>query len=233
MLKAAFRFVYLYFLAVYVKLFNFFEFLLLAFFYYPFYPLLKVEWSLFCAYFFRSPFKVAKEFALKRGEDPYEYGETSLISLGALLKKIRLSKDDIFYELGCGSGRSCFFVQAVFACQVIGVDWNPDFVSKAVQIQKKHHLNNLDFVQHDFCDLNFSQATCIYLYGSSFSESCIQSLAKKLAESVSKDCLILTVSYHLNDYCIEKCAFEILGEYSVRFVWGRASVFVQKKTESF
>jgi SAM-dependent methyltransferase len=216
----------LFILAVWVQLFNFLEFVQLCFLYYPFSSFFKVDLYLTFLYLWKSPFKVAKVFALKQGEDPYAYGETALISLGALLKKIGISKEDCFFELGCGSARSCFFVRQVFGCRVVGVDWNPCFIEKAKKAKETFEIEKIKFLVSDFSFLDFSDATIVYLYGTCLDAKTINRLITSLRNSVKKDCKIVTVSFALNHYLNEE-VFEVEEIYSVGFVWGKAEVFVQ------
>ncbi|NCF71458.1 MAG: methyltransferase domain-containing protein [Chlamydiales bacterium] len=215
-------------LAIWVHVFNFIEFLQLTLLYYPFYSFFYLDCYLHMLYFWRSPFKEAKSFALDNNQDPYAYGETALISLAELLKKLGLKKTDCFYELGCGSARACFFVRQVFQCRVVGVDWNPVFITKARKVKERFRLGDIDFWAADFSLMDFKKASFIYLYGTCLDESAIKRLIQALIKSVKKDCKIITVSFSLNHYLKGEELFEDIERYKVRFVWGTAEVFIQK-----
>jgi len=178
-------------------------------------------------YLWKNPFKVSKEFLLKSGAiDPYAYGETPLTTLAQIAEACQISPVDTFFELGCGRGRSCFWISCFYKCRVIGIDFVPVFIEKAQKVKKRYHLESIDFRCEDMLKSSFSGGTIFYLYG-----TCLDTLViKKLINKFSKlppGTKIVTVSYPLNDY-IQQPLFSILKEWKLPFTWGEGVVYIQE-----
>jgi hypothetical protein len=78
--------------------------------------------------------------------------------LERLGKILKLTKTDIFYELGCGDGRVVDYVAKKFKCRSIGVELNP-FLYLFCKFRKG------EYIFSDLFKVDLSKATCIYLFG--------------------------------------------------------------------
>jgi len=217
------------FLRIAVIFFNCIEYCKVVYYYYSNKPFRKVDTSLLKYYLFNSPFKISKNFLIGKGaEDIYAYGETPLTTFDLIIQRLNIQTTDLFVELGCGRGRCCFWLQAFKGCDVLGIEWVPEFVEIANEISEKNHLKNINFVCQDMLTTDFSNATIIFLYGTCLEDEIIDQLIKKFSQ-LKKECRIITVSYSLLDY--SKGFFEIEDQFSARFTWGIGEVFIHRVKE--
>lgn len=209
----------------YAIFFRFVEFFRVLFCYYHKFCFLISDTLLISCYFFCNAYKNNKRFMVSRGEkNIYVYGETPLTSLDYIACKCHILSDDVVYDLGCGCGRTLLWLRSFIGCQVVGVDYNPTFEKRFNNIKKWLRLDKVTFLCDDICEVDLSEATVIYLYGTCLGEEVIQKLLlsfKKLQPS----CKIITVSYSLTEYSNE---YILVESFFVRYPWGRAEVFIQK-----
>lgn len=183
---------------------------------------------LWLLYAFCNPYRVSKNYLIKqRAENIHAYGETYLTTLHQIALKCRILSSDKVYELGCGRGRTLFWLAAFVRCTVIGVEQIPLFVTRAKKIAQKAQLKNAYFIEADILTTDFSDATVIYFYGTSFSDQFIKQLLEKF-KMLKKGTKIISVSFPLADYCKEN-SFEIIDQFSGAFPWGEAEIYLQQK----
>ena len=222
------EFIFLLYLNIQVKWFNLIEFIYVYFKYYGDPLFIKIDLSLIGYYLFNSPFKISKKFLRNRKEnDLHTYGETPLTTMDLIANECRFSSKDVVYELGCGRGRTCFWLNQFIGCRVVGVDYVPDFINKAQRIQKRYQLKNIAFKCEDFFKTHLEDATVIYFYGTCQSTTSIQQLIKHFS-LLKKGTQVITVSYALTDYKKE-APFKILKRFQAPFTWGAADVYLQIK----
>lgn len=167
-------------------------------------------------YLLKSPHRYGKSFNII-------YGETPLTTLDKICRECRILSKDVVYELGCGSGRSCFWLQNFVKCQVIGIDLLPPFIDKALRVKRWASLENLDFQEQNILDADLRRATVIYLYGTCLEDPFIKKLATHFELQLRSKTRIITVSYPLTDYSDH---FKVSKQFTARFPWGEAEVFL-------
>lgn len=205
---------------------NTIEFFKVAVRYYGSLSFLKSDLVLRLMYIFYNPFKVSKRFLQKRGaKDVHVYGETPLTSLEYIAKECGLNNKDCVFELGCGRGRTCFWLNSFVGCSVVGIEFIPEFVERANIIKKWLKVPDVEFRLADMITTDFHGGTVFYLYGSCFEDKTIKVLAEKFSK-LPAGTKIITVSYSLAEYS-EKNAFEIMKRFNVPYTWGDADVFLQ------
>lgn len=209
---------------VFIK--NSIEFFKVAFRYYGSFSFLKADIALRLMYLFHNPYTISKRFLMKKGAaDVYAYGETPLTSLEIISKECGFNAQDCVYELGCGRGRTCFWLHSFIGCQVVGIEYIPEFVERANLVKKRLAIPKLEFRLADMTNADLQRATICYLYGSCLDEKTI----KKLADRFSKlpaGTKIITVSYPLSDYTTKR-SFEVMKRFKVPYTWGEADVYLQ------
>src|SRR6188768_1089931 len=100
-------------LSLKIKKQNFVEYLRVVSRYYSTPAFLKIDAALVLSYLFKHPFALSKRFLLEQGaQDVYTYGETPLTTLDMIARECRLSPKDVVFDLGCGRGRACFWLNA-------------------------------------------------------------------------------------------------------------------------
>ncbi len=186
----------------------------------------KIDLTLLWIYLFDNPFSISKRFLKNRNEeDVYAYGETPLTSLDEISKQAKITKRDTVFEMGCGRGRTCFWLGHFTGAHVVGIDYVPDFIERANQVKAKFNLDKLTFRCEDMLKSDLSGATVIYLYGTKLDDETIKKLIDKFAKLPSGT-KIITVSYPLTDYTNGNL-FEVMNRFPVAFSWGTADAYIQ------
>ncbi|MGK5594031.1 MAG: SAM-dependent methyltransferase [Parachlamydiaceae bacterium] len=205
---------------------NFIENIKVASCYYASWTFLKADLLLMRSYLFNNPFSISKHFLRQKGEeDIYAYGETPLTTLNLIMRECRVESGETVFELGCGRGRTCFWLNAYYGCKVVGIDQIPEFIDRGNQIVDKLDLSSISFIQQDMLDADLSSADTIYLYGTCLQDDFIKKLTKKFAQ-LRRGTKIITVSYALSDYDADS-HFELMRCFSVKLTWGEADVYLQ------
>lgn len=205
---------------------NFVEYLRVVSRYYS-HPLFrKVDFFILRCYVQRNPYTISKEFLEKKGvAQVYTYGETPLTTLEKIANACGISSKDVVYELGCGRGRSCFWLRCFKGCRVIGVEFVPDFVTNADRAKRKFQVSEVTFLFRDILYPSYSDATVLYFYGTTSEPSFIIKLIDKLKQ-LPKGTKIITVSFPLTSYSSEEL-FKTVKVFPASFTWGTADVYLQ------
>lgn len=210
-----------------VKLRNLIEYFRVIFRYYGNANFRRIDLAFLRTYLFTNPFKISKKFLLLKGEkELYAYGETPLTTLGEIATDCNITPQDSVYELGCGRGRACFWLNTYLGCQVVGIDYVPDFIEKAEQLVRKYDLKNIEFRTQDILTADYTGATLLYLYGTCYEEPFIKKLISHL-KGLPKGTRIISVSYPLTDYAPED-QFRLIKQFEGSFNWGEADIYLQE-----
>lgn len=211
-----------------VKITNLLEFVRVVISYYPNRTFCKIDCALLLSYLFTNPFRVSKNFLLQKGErDIYTYGETPLTTLDLIAHQCDLSACDVVFELGCGRGRSCFWLNQFIGCSVVGIDYVPAFIEKAEKVKQRFHVQGVSFRLEDLFQADLMGATVIYLYGTCFSAGYIDLLIERFSY-LPEGTKIITVSYALAEYQPE-APFKLVKQFPASFTWGETDVYLQVK----
>lgn len=210
-----------------VKKRNFVEFIKVAAHYYHNREFFKIDSSLLFAYFFNSPYTISKRFLTDKGEqDIYAYGETPLTTFDFISKECRLTAKDTVFELGCGRGRTSFWLHCFLGCKVVGIEYIPDFIEYANNIKDKFAVKDVEFRCQDMLQTDFLGGTVFYLNGTSFDEAFVGQLTTKF-KTLPSGTKIITISYPLEES--EHSVFEVMKRFPAQFTWGTADVYLQIK----
>lgn len=211
-----------------VTIYNFIEYLRVVVRYYPHFSFAKIDLTLLLSYLFSNPFRISKRFLSSRGaKEVYTYGETPLTTLDHISHNFGITARDVVFELGCGRGRTCFWLNQWLGCTVVGIDYVPDFIDKAQKIKERFHLQHISFRLEDLFQANLKGATVIYLYGTCFSAAEIDILIDRLSE-LPKGTKVITVSYALTEFQ-PAAPFRVIKQMTASFTWGKTDVYLQVK----
>lgn len=170
-------------------------------------------------YLFCNPFRKCRKFFQKRGEQEiHMYGETPFASWKKIAEAAELTKEDHFFDLGCGRGRLCFFNHYLIGCRATGVDWVPTFVRRARFTAWLFQLSAVNFLCKRLTEVCLEDATVIYLYTYHPDEERIN------FSGMRKGARVITVSEPLNFE-----GFTLLKELQVDYPWGIADVYISIK----
>jgi hypothetical protein len=64
-------------------------------------------------------------------KDNFWYESLSYLSLYNMLKPLRISPDDVVYDIGAGTGRILCFIGAKPVKRCVGIEFNPQLVRQA------------------------------------------------------------------------------------------------------
>lgn len=174
--------------------------------------------------FYQDPQFQALDQALLQGLNPFRlkeafpYGETPLCSLKQIADRCGLKPEDKVVDLGCGRGRGVFFLAHHYRCQVHGIDKMSDFIDQALRLKEQYLVENVSFLCDDLRNYDFSRATVVFFYGTTFSEEFVCDLTEKL-KALPQGAKIITVSYPLE-------GFELKDQFPVSFSWGTGEVYL-------
>ncbi len=204
------------------------DWLLVVCFYYFRLPFYRIDWALKKRYFWRTPHMISEQYLQEQGlGESFIYGATPLTSLAMIAKVCGMQPNNTVFDLGCGPGRSTFFLHALVGTRTIGIDIIPAFIDTATTVSKELQLSEIFFVQGDFRSINYNDADFIYIYGTTFGVPLMRDLMFKFRNELSPGARIITISKPLSTY--EKSSdFAIVKTFSVRFPLGFCTVFLHE-----
>lgn len=207
-------------------LFRLWEAIRVCCYYYRSWPFLCADSLLALSYLLRSPHRISRAFLKGKGvRHCYTYGETPLTTFDKIMQRSQVFSTDLVYEMGCGTGRTCFWLQALVGCRVCGIDHNPLFLARAARLARWLGFTRLSFRCVDFCRLDLQEATVVYLYGTALTRKKIEELLVTFS-TLRKGTRVITISYPLSDYGE---GYTLLADFPVRFPWGETSAYLQTK----
>ncbi len=172
--------------------------------------------------FYQDPLYKVLDQALLKGPNPYRikeafpYGETPLGSLKKIADRFGLKSSDKVVDLGCGRGRGAFFLAQHYGCEVVGIDIIESFVLRAKSLENQKL--KASFICGDMRKFDFSQATFVFFYGTTFSDEFVEEL-KLSMKALPKGSKVVTVSYPLE-------GLELIDQFIVSFSWGFGEVYL-------
>lgn len=202
---------------------QFVDFLLTSSTYYGNTRFAKIDLSLLQKYWWNNPFRIARRFLQERGDrELYTYGETPLTTLHLIATKARITKDDTVLELGCGRGRTVFWLHEWLGCKVVGIEQVSAFVAIANEVKESFHVTDVNFVEGDYLTADWGQPSVIYLYASNLDEATILLLAQKI-NRLPHAVKVISVSFSIP-------GMSVVRKFQMPFTWGDADVYIQQKT---
>ncbi len=111
--------------------------------------------------------------------------------LREIFEFVSLSKNDIFYHLGCGNGHGLAIALEEFGVKkAIGVDNNSEKISSAKKTLEGKNLSNWVLKCEDVLESDISEATVILFWFSD--ETIVEKMTQKFS-TLKKDCRIITI----------------------------------------
>ncbi len=153
-----------------------------------------------------------------RIKEAFPYGETPLCSLKQIADRCHLTAADCVIDLGCGRGRSLFFLAEHYGCRALGIDKIQPFIERAQSLVNKYRITRVSLTCGDLFHCDLSEATCIFFYGTTFDELSVAHLTHRLL-ALKPGTKIVTVSYPLQ-------RLTLLDKFTVSFPWGRGEVYI-------
>jgi len=187
--------------------------------YYTSARLLVADFFIFTLYFLRSPYQV-----LKGQSDFNPYGETPYSTLDKIAKECQILSGDLVYDLGCGRGKTLFWLESHVGCRGVGVDNQPRFIRWAKRSASLFGFSRVQFIQEDFSKVDLRKASVIYLYGTAFPDEVIEALIENFKRA-SSEVKIITVTYPLSDFSPH---FKTTHQFEGKFSWGKTPIYISE-----
>ena len=184
-----------------------------------------------------SPITVSIRCRKKHGIDDqaFVYGESHLPSMSVIFQEMRPRAGEIFYDLGCGSGRLLLYAALSFSfAKCIGVELLDDLVNIAkakLELCNKRlvklslpKLSTVEFVHADFTKIDVSDADVVYIAATCFSNKFMRSLALFLANQLASGSRVITLTKNLpaKQFRINKSQFYPME-------WGQTTVVFHER----
>ena len=135
------------------------------------------------------------------GEDVELSDET----LREIFRFANLTKNDIFYHLGCGKGNSIIIASEEFMVKkAIGIDNNKEKISQGQEVLQKKHITNGSFRHQDITISDINDASVILFWFSD--EKIIEEMIPKF-QNLKPGCKIITIWGPLTGYMPDKIDF--------------------------
>lgn len=190
----------------------------------------KLDRALNLAYFHPSQFMLALREGLRveRPETLYRltYGETTWFGISAALKAVEARREDVFYDLGCGTGRNVFYAGIVHGMTAIGIDLLPTFVKTGQDLVRRFGLDGVDFREQNIFATDLRQATVVYITANCFDAETMAQLVVRLADLPVGARVIST------HRAIPSPRLQVFGQQRLPFSWGVDRMFYQRVVEA-
>lgn len=104
------------------------------------------------------------------------------------------TKDDVFYDLGCGDGR-VVIEAALRGAKGVCVEINPDLIRKAKEAAEKLNVaDRISFINDDFFNVSLRDATVVYMY---LLTSVNRALKPKLEKELRLGSRVVTLDFEI------------------------------------
>ena len=114
------------------------------------------------------------------------YGELELNQINKIFKHLKLNSSDVFYDLGCGSGKINFYVAEKYNIKSIGIEIIEKRYKVAESIRKKIKNNKLFFINNDIFNVDLSNGTIFYTYNLTWGDEVNNNMIKKIRQTAKK-----------------------------------------------
>jgi SAM-dependent methyltransferase len=177
-------------------------------------------------------FALSRQARVKCDAMEYTYGEIDFLSFIALLSLTKPNAKTVFYDLGSGTGKAVFACAMVFNVQKsCGIELFNLLHESALKQQQKFHqfpdykatATTVHFVNTDFLNADFSDATLIFINATALFGDSWRALNQRLDE-LSGDVTVITTSKKLTS------AFFVLNKITrVEMSWGVVTAYIHHR----
>ncbi len=162
----------------------------------------------------------------------FVYGEIEFDSFIELLEKIKPSPEDIFYDLGSGTGKPCIAISLAYDIKkAVGYEILESLWEVSNQILKKlkekiqKNLPEIEFRRGNFLEEDISDGTIIFSHATCFEDSTMEKLEEKLKKLKNGSRIILITKK------LKSNNFKLLDEGEKKMSWGYATYRIYEKID--
>lgn len=174
-------------------------------------------------------------------EDAFVYGEIEFLPFFALLEKVKPQQGEVFYDLGCGSGRAVYTAALNYdLSRAYGIEWLQGLyavaarnLEKAELLIKSHdryfiatylqRLATVGFVNGNFLDYDITDGDVVFVNATCFGSILWEKTIKKLIDLKSGSRVIVTSKKILDQ------RFALLEQCFAVMSWGVSSIHIYIK----
>jgi|GEM_PF-3988254 len=151
----------------------------------------------------------------KEAEDvDLTYGDEPFLTLYEAFKEIKLTPEDVVYDLGAGIGRVVFFSSLYYKIKAVGIEKRRRLVDIALRIKSKLKLKECIIKEGDFLSFPLEEATVIFVVTRAFSPSTRYALEEKLVKLSGRRLIVA-------GYPFKNSQFTLFNSKRAIFSWGK------------
>jgi SAM-dependent methyltransferase len=175
--------------------------------------------------------RLAKDEGRLQANRSTVYGELTTRGLGKLVTRLHLTRRDVFYDLGCGTGKVILEIAATVPLKkCVGIEIAKSRLMKAETVAGKVREQGLlkarqfELRHENFLNSDFSDATVLYTCSTCFSDNLMKELTRKIA-ALNRELLFITFQDLVRDHH----NFQLLDTWHLDTSWKKgAAVRVYK-----
>lgn len=169
---------------------------------------------------------------LNEQNENYTYGEILFDSFSQILQAAQPLPNDIFYDLGCGTGKAVVATALLYHdINARGVEILPPLYTicesvkeKYRQLPNNHSTSSVDFFHADFFEYDFSDGNIVFINATSINQKTWNALSNKL-HLLPKGARII-----LSTKSIDDSRFKLIHSGLYLMSWGHSAIRIYKKT---
>ncbi len=162
---------------------------------------------------------------VQRSKDDFRFGETPWSTGLELLQDV--GPQDVLYDLGAGRGKLVFLAALATGCRAVGIELLGGYNYVSRRIARWLKIDNAEFRDEDFLRTDLSQATVVYLAGTTWSQDTRDKLSLRL-DTLSEGCRVISIHHEW-----QRPHLEPLGVSEHLFSWGRQKVYRYRVSSSW
>ena len=148
------------------------------------------------------------------------YGETLFFSAWKVFVFAGMTGDDVFYDLGSGTGNVVFFANILYGIKAVGIDAIDTFIDYSNKIKKDLSFHKVTFIKGNFLEQDLSEGTVFFTVSTAFDPETRAGIAEKF-KSLPKGTKLVTVTHQMD--CPH---LEVKARHRILFSWGYEDIFL-------
>ncbi|MFZ4100223.1 MAG: class I SAM-dependent methyltransferase [Chlamydiia bacterium] len=174
-----------------------------------------------------NPYRRTRRYFERQKRLPVPYGETPLKTLCEAIQQAGWHRGETIAELGCGVGRTSFWLAMHLRAHVLAIDCQSKFVKRAQWIGWLLRIRRVSFRCGDLRLTDLSSCSAAYFYSTAFPDALLRRITPTLL-TLPKGARLITVSQSVLDW--EPTApFRVEKSWKGQFLWGEATLFLQER----
>jgi len=152
------------------------------------------------------------------------YGETPLFSFFSMMEWAQATEDEVFLELGSGTGRLSLVAAMDMRIRSIGIDCITPFVHNANMIAKRLHLQ-CSFEEANLFERSWANVDILYITATASTQEQVQLMSNKCRE-LKAGARFLSLTHPPQSEFMTT-----LGMKMMDFSWGATAVFLSRRND--